>query len=97
MNNTIPLTVQAISLLQNHIKQLGFTPVIHFELEGCYQLNAKVNDFSLNYQLVNQQLAQADIDGELVAEYWQNQWEYLLAEGVCTRRQGELCERIGCL
>jgi hypothetical protein len=77
MKNITPLTVQAILLLQNHIKMLGFTPVIHFELEGCYQLNAKVEKFSLNYQRINRQLANAGIDGELVPEYWSNQWEYV--------------------
>jgi hypothetical protein len=77
MNNSLPLTVQAIKLLQNHIKQLGFTPVIHFELEGCYQLDFDQRPFSLNYQQINQQLSHANIDGELVAEYWSNQWEYV--------------------
>lgn len=77
MNNRTPLPVQAIILLQNHIKQLGFTPVIHFELEGCFQLDAKRKKFSLNYQKINRQLAIAGIDGELVPEYWSNQWEYV--------------------
>jgi hypothetical protein len=77
MKNTTPLTVQAIILLQNHIKNLGFIPVIHFELEGCYQLDVNVKKFSLNYQRINHQLANAGIDGELVPEYWSNQWEYV--------------------
>jgi len=77
MNSETPLTVQAIVLLQNHIKQLGFTPVVHFELEGCFQVDAKNKHFSLNYQRVNRQLANAGIDGELVPEYWSNQWEYV--------------------
>jgi hypothetical protein len=77
MKKTIPLTVQAIILLQNYIKNLGFTPVIHFELEGCYQLDLKVKEFSLNFSRINRQLANAGIDGELVPEYWSNQWEYV--------------------
>jgi hypothetical protein len=77
MKNITPLTVQAIMLLQNHIKNLGFTPVIHFELEGCYQLDTKIKKFSLNYQRINLQLENAGIDGELVPEYWSNQWEYV--------------------
>jgi hypothetical protein len=77
MKKTIPLSVQAIILLQNHIKNLGFTPVIHFELEGCYQLDVKMKEFSLNFSLINRQLANAGIDGELVPEYWSNQWEYV--------------------
>lgn len=77
MSNETPLINQAIVLLQNHIKQLGFTPVIHFELEGCFQVDRKSKHFSLNYQRVNRQLANAGIDGELVPEYWNNQWEYV--------------------
>jgi hypothetical protein len=77
MKHTTPLTVQAIILLQNHIKNLGFIPVIHFELEGCYQLDVNIKKFSLNYQRINHQLASAGIDGELVPEYWSNQWEYV--------------------
>ncbi|MBA6363288.1 hypothetical protein H4J56_02375 [Colwellia sp. BRX8-4] len=77
MNNTTPFAVQAIILLQNYIKQLGFTPVIHFELEGCYQLDSKIKRFSLDYQRINRQLTHAGIDGELVPEYWYSQWEYV--------------------
>jgi len=77
MNNTTPLTAQAIILIQNHIKQLGFTPVIHFELEGCFQVDKNREKFSLDYQKINRHLATAGIDGELVPEYWSNQWEYV--------------------
>jgi hypothetical protein len=77
MKHKTPLIVQAIILLQNHIKNLGFIPVIHFELEGCYQLDVNIKKFSLNYQRINYQLANAGIDGELVPEYWSNQWEYV--------------------
>jgi len=77
MNNNMPLEIQAIKLLQQYIQQLGFSPAIHFELEGCFQVNTVVRGFSLNYSEINQELIRADIDGELVAEYWQNQWEYV--------------------
>jgi hypothetical protein len=77
MKSSLSLAVQAINLLQSYIKQLGFTPVVHFELEGCYQLEGNKGNFSLNYQKINKQLLERGIDGELVAEYWQNQWEYV--------------------
>jgi len=77
MKSKVSLPVRAIEILQNHISELGFTPVIHFELEGCYQLTSTQKNFSLNYQKINQQLKKAEIDGELVAEYWSNQWEYV--------------------
>lgn len=77
MKNTVSLATKAIKILQNYISQLGFTPVIHFELEGCYQISTNQKDFSLNYHKINQQLKRLGIDGELVAEYWSNQWEYV--------------------
>jgi len=77
MKTNMSPEVQAINILQQYIQQLGYNPVIHFELEGCFQVNANKQNFSLNYPEINQQLLQADIDGELVAEYWQNQWEYV--------------------
>jgi len=62
-------------MLQNYLDELGFTPVIHFELEGCYHSNrsAKVADFTK----INQQLKTLNIDGKLIAEYWHKQWEYV--------------------
>jgi hypothetical protein len=99
MNNTTSLTVQAIILLQNHIKKLGFTPVIHFELEGCYQLDVNIKKFSLNYQRINRQLANSGIDGELVPEYWSNQWEYVsLFNGQSPLKEAEnLSQALKCL
>jgi hypothetical protein len=66
-----------IKLLENHIKLLGFRPVIHFELEGCYASNNKDKAIKLNFEAVNSILASHHIDGELVPEYWANQWEYV--------------------
>lgn len=77
MKTTMSPEIQAINLLQQYIQHLGFSPAIHFELEGCFQVNTKERGFSLNYPEINQQLVRADIDGELVAEYWHNQWEYV--------------------
>jgi len=76
MQSCNELAIEAISIIQAYIAQLGFRPSIHFELEGCYQ-SPKNKKFSLNYSLINKQLKHLDIDGELVPEYWQNQWEYV--------------------
>ncbi|MFT5756627.1 MAG: hypothetical protein ACI9LM_001347 [Alteromonadaceae bacterium] len=76
MQSCNALAIEAISIIQAYIAQLGFHPSIHFELEGCYQ-PTKGKSFSLNYNLINKQLAYLDIDGELVPEYWQCQWEYV--------------------
>lgn len=69
------LSKEVIILLQDHIASLGFKPVIHFELEGCYQSQTLTNppDFSR----INKSLGQLDIDGTVIPEYWQNQWEYV--------------------
>jgi len=68
----------AISLLQNYLEQLGYQAQIHFELEGCYQLEqAKNHTKKLNFGSINQYLRSLGIDGEIVSEYWQNQWEYV--------------------
>ncbi|MDO6507158.1 hypothetical protein Q4506_09885 [Colwellia sp. 4_MG-2023] len=75
---SVPLFNCAITLLQDYIKELGYQPQIHFELEGCYQVNnAKSLTQKLNFDLINQYLRSVDIDGEIVSEYWRNQWEYV--------------------
>lgn len=71
------LARKAILLLQTYIAQLGYKPLIHFELEGCFQSSTKLKNFELNYQNINQQLSALGIFGELVPEYWRNQWEYV--------------------
>ena len=65
---------EVIVLLQNHIHSLGYRAVIHFELEGCYQSD---NSNSFNFEQANKELDKLGVEGELVAEYWQNQWEYV--------------------
>lgn len=74
MNRLNKLAEHVIAGLQNYINKKGYRPVIHFELEGCYQ---KPVDLAVNYGQINRQLAELNIDGEVVAEYWSNQWEYV--------------------
>lgn len=68
----------AISLLENYLKSIGYKAQIHFELEGCLQLTKNLpQQESLDFTDINEHLRQISIDGEIVAEYWQNQWEYV--------------------
>lgn len=71
------LAKQTIELLQRYIKSLGYKPVIHFELEGCYLFPLKDKDKTLDFSAINSILYSLNIDGELVPEYWTNQWEYV--------------------
>jgi hypothetical protein len=66
---------QAIVLLQDYLNHLGFKAQIHFELEGCYKIPPNSKKLDLNS--INHRLALLDIDGEVVNEYWKNQWEYV--------------------
>ncbi|SEK53716.1 hypothetical protein SAMN05216262_101601 [Colwellia chukchiensis] len=71
------LNKQAVTIitgLEDHLQQRGFKALIHFELEGCYQ---KPNQIKVDYQAINDTLRQLNIAGEVVAEYWSNQWEYV--------------------
>jgi len=70
------LTIDAITLVQKHLEQLGYRAQIHFELEGCYRFENNL-DKKLDFSLINQCFRQLDIEGEIVCEYWQNQWEYV--------------------
>ncbi len=77
-SNSISLVKEAIFLLQNYLETLGYQAQIHFELEGCYQVaDVENNSKKLNFNLINQYLRSVDIDGEIVSEYWRNQWEYV--------------------
>ncbi|MBL4942267.1 MAG: hypothetical protein JKY81_11460 [Colwellia sp.] len=72
------LVTGAISLLQNYLTRLGYQAQIHFELEGCYRIDHnKDNSQKLNFTPINKYLRSLDIDGEIVSEYWRNQWEYV--------------------
>lgn len=68
------LAENVLASLQNYIFKRGYRPVIHFELEGCYQ---KPSNLSVDYRQINRHLTELGIDGEVVAEYWSNQWEYV--------------------
>ena len=68
------LAEEIIVSLQHYIHKQGYRPVIHFELEGCYQ---KSTNLHVDYDKINSQLIELGIDGEIVAEYWSNQWEYV--------------------
>ena len=71
------LAKQTIELLQRYIYSLGYKPVIHFELEGCYTFPFQNKDKVLDFSAVNSILSSLNIEGELVPEYWTNQWEYV--------------------
>ena len=73
--STLPLLSNTICLLQRYIAHLGCRAQIHFELEGCNRL--KNSQHKLNFDTINQHLQQMNIDGEIISEYWQNQWEYV--------------------
>ena len=77
MSSKSLLAKQAVILLQSYVKSLGYTPVVHFELEGCYSFTQPENEKKLNFKAVNQALTALNIEGELVPEYWKNQWEYV--------------------
>ncbi|MBU2894544.1 hypothetical protein KO495_14635 [Colwellia sp. D2M02] len=66
---------QAIIMLQEYLKSLGVYAQIHFELEGCFK--SSLVKSPVDFSLVNHTLAALDIDGEIVNEYWKNQWEYV--------------------
>jgi hypothetical protein len=71
------LSKEIIALLQNYLTSLHYTPLIHFELEGCYQINEEAKSQQINFSSINQALKRLNIDGEVIPEYWQKQWEYV--------------------
>lgn len=71
------LAKQAIVILQDHIKEMGYQALIHFELEGCFEVSHISEQPNVDFSSVNQILKKLNVDGEIVAEYWQNQWEYV--------------------
>jgi len=83
-NNVNTLAQQIILLQQKYINHLGFFGHVHFELEGCFELSKPLvkNSIQLtskyfNYDGINADLLALNIDGCLVSEYWQNQWEFV--------------------
>ena len=73
--NTTTLATMAIKVLQHQISQYGYTPRVHFELEGGHRRSDLSKD--IDYPAINLALKQLGILGELKPEYWQNQWEYV--------------------
>jgi len=70
------LTIDAITLVQKYLDQLGYKAQIHFELEGCNRFENNL-DRKLDFSPINQCLRQLNIEGEIVSEYWRNQWEFV--------------------
>ncbi|WDE02030.1 hypothetical protein SG35_025470 [Thalassomonas actiniarum] len=68
---------QVIGLLESYIHKLGYSPAVHFELEGCYRFPPCRANQELDFALLNRQLGSLGIDAELVPEYWSHQWEYV--------------------
>ncbi|MFD2167903.1 hypothetical protein ACFSJY_16740 [Thalassotalea euphylliae] len=77
MNRTSELARQAIVAFQQHIAALGFCPAVHFELEGCCQLENGQRLSAKHFDFINRQFKQRKIAAKLVDEYWHNQWEYV--------------------
>lgn len=69
------LSIALIDFLQSVIAHLGFKSQVHFELEGCYRQNTGHRKVDLDQ--INSVLKQLDIAGEMIHEYWQNQWEFV--------------------
>lgn len=68
------LAENIIVRLQDYIHERKYRTLIHFELEGCFQ---KPITQPINYAAINQLLLAQNIDGQVIAEYWSNQWEYV--------------------
>ncbi len=77
MFSNTALSTRIILLLQRYIAHLGFTPLIHFELEGVCRFSQSSSQKSINFSVINRRLQQVGIEGTLVPEYWQHQWEYV--------------------
>lgn len=82
MNEITQYAIEAIEILQQHILDMGFRPVLHFEVEGTYT-HGLGEDYTQSHPLdipaINQQLRQHNIQGEFKAEYWERQWEWASA------------------
>lgn len=73
--NHIAITV--IKVFQRHLEQLGFLPAVHFELEGCCRFSPTSVNQKINFDDINRKLKVHRIEGKLIPEYWQNQWEFV--------------------
>ncbi|VAV98879.1 hypothetical protein MNBD_ALPHA06-1658 [hydrothermal vent metagenome] len=79
MQNHTQLANLAIQHLQSQIAEMGFTPIVQFELEGCC-LPAKPRELDtshfLDFTAINQALSSLGVQGVCKAEYWEYQWEW---------------------
>ncbi|QOL27245.1 hypothetical protein LP316_05575 [Thalassotalea sp. LPB0316] len=66
-----------IEFLQDVITSHGYQAKVHFELEGCYQQST--GHKKVCFETLNQWLTVYDIQGQLIPEYWRNQWEFVSA------------------
>lgn len=67
----------AIEILQLQIQSFGFTPIVHFELEGGYKSsNEKSNSHAIDFAAANLELDTYGLQGELKPEFWPCQWEW---------------------
>ncbi|KAF0185871.1 MAG: hypothetical protein FD163_539 [Hyphomonadaceae bacterium] len=67
----------AIEILQLQIQSFGFTPIVHFELEGGYKSsNETPYSHSLDFVAANLALDKYGLQGELKPEFWPCQWEW---------------------
>ena len=70
------LAITAIEFLQSYLTSLGLSAHIHFELEGCVR-SQRQHTIAINFAKINKKIAEHGIEGQLVPEYWRNQWEYV--------------------
>lgn len=77
--NLSKLAITAIELLQYQLSCYKIRPIIHFELEGCYQpdqIQHPTKLHSADFTKMNQRLRDHSILGIIKPEFWQYQWEY---------------------
>lgn len=77
MDESSHLATNIIVLFQSYIHQLGYKPMVHFELEGCYRFPDSSQKTRINLDDINKKLSALDIEGAIVHEYWHGQWEYV--------------------
>lgn len=75
MKTTSSLARQAIAIFQEQLTSQGYTPQVHFELEGCCVFPQGQQLTQAHLKSVNQHLRQLNVEAELVEEFWHNQWE----------------------
>ncbi|WP_448569791.1 hypothetical protein [Thalassotalea ganghwensis] len=64
----------AIEYAQKYFQQAQLVPHVHFELEGCVKSPGMLK---IDFDRINGAFAKRGIEGKLIPEYWQNQWEFV--------------------